>query len=294
MLRLNHKIIWLDWFFMITTYNTSDIENLSSSFYKATGVNLYIMDNNFNRLNNTAVSQSAKFCSIIGKTKIGRENCAICDEILLKEAKRTLKPVSHTCHAGLLDIAVPIILQDNHIIGYIILGQIKQSEEFVIRDSLKSYDKNTISNLQDLYTAMPLFDDEHINSIITLSTMLAKYLLMGDIIKPKRISSLEKIIYFIDDHLKENLSISDIANQTFISKSLLYNLFRTHFNCTVKEYINKKRITKAKHLLAFSDNRIESIAFEVGFTDPVYFSKLFKKETGLSPLQYRHSQETNN
>ncbi len=279
---------------MITTYNISDIENLSLSFYKATGVNLYIMDNNFNPLSNTNASYSPKFCSIIEQTKSGRENCAMCDELLLKEAKRTLKPVSHICHAGLLDIAVPIILQDNHVIGYIILGQIRKYEQFVVSESLKHYDQKTISTLENLYNIMPLFDDEHINSIITLSTMLAEYLLMGNIIKPKRISSLEKIIYFIDDHLKENLSISDIANQTFISKSLLYNLFRTHFNCTVKEYINNKRIMKAKHLLAFSDNRIESIAFEVGFTDPVYFSKLFKKETGLSPLQYKHSQETNN
>ena len=59
------------------------------------------------------------------------------------------------------------------------------------------------------------------------------------------------------------------------------------YNCTVKEYLNSKRIEKAAQMLLMTELSMDEISREVGFNSAAYFSKLFKKYKGISPLKYR-------
>ena len=115
-------------------YITKDIEALTYDFFIATGVNLQILDASFKKLNYISYTFSKKYCQIIQSTEAGHRLCFESDKKLLNRCKETKEAVSHICLAGLIDLAVPIV-NDDSIIGYILLGQIKHKNEFALKES---------------------------------------------------------------------------------------------------------------------------------------------------------------
>lgn len=273
---------------MLYDYSVEKLKTLTLDFFNATGVNLIIFDSDFKKLNFFDLAFSNSYCKYIQDTPYGHKQCCQSDLNLIKKCKLSRQPEVHICHAGLIDIAVPIIFEFS-IIGYIVLGQIKKNKNFVMPDSLKTYDADT---LEKLYAILPFFDDEKVTSIINLATMLARFILVDEIIKPKNISALHKVIDFVNSNLEKELTISYISQETFVSVSVLYDLFHKHLNCTVGEYINRKRVEKSLSLLSTTDHSIKDIAISVGYNDPTYFSKKFKQIMGIRPIEYRKTAIT--
>jgi AraC-like DNA-binding protein len=68
----------------------------------------------------------------------------------------------------------------------------------------------------------------------------------------------------------------------------LYRYFKHSFNTTPKKYINSLRIEKARFLLQNKNQTVKDAAYRAGFTDPLYFSKVFKEKFGVSPSEYHN------
>ncbi len=267
-------------------YKTNKMTDITYDFFSATGINLSILDSNFSRLQYTDKTSANQYCKYINSNSSISSKCLICDFALLKECKEKKQPVSHVCHAGLLDIAIPI-MHNQSILGYIMLGQLKVDDNFKSIKQKLSSDGLDIDKLEVLYNNLPIKNEEFIKSIINLATILAKHLLLDNIVKPKNLSTLDTIVEFINENIHSPLSVEYIAQQNFVSVSLIYKLFYKNFNTSVKDYINKRRCELALSLLMFSDKSLNDVAFEVGFSSLSYFSKVFKKLYGVSPLKYR-------
>ena len=84
-----------------------------------------------------------------------------------------------------------------------------------------------------------------------------------------------------------DLRVNDIANYVGIDRTYLYRLFYNSFQISIQDFILDLRLNKAKSLLKYSDISIGLIAFSCGFENQSYFSTIFKKHFGLTPLQYR-------
>ncbi len=98
---------------------------------------------------------------------------------------------------------------------------------------------------------------------------------------------------YINQNYSSQLTLKEIANNFHISPSYLSNIFKKAFNETPNEYIMKKRIQKSKELLAvYPPMSIKQIAIITGYTDPFYFSRIFKIESGMTPTEYRDSLKT--
>ena len=270
-------------------YITKDIEQITYDFFISTGINLSIMDASFKKLNYVSYTFSKTYCKLIQSTMTGLKLCHESDNKLLNKCRETRKATYHVCPAGLIDIAVPII-NENNFIGYIILGQIKYQDVFKIDDSILEDKCVDFDLLKNEYNNLPLFNNAKVKSIINLATILSKYLLTEKIIKQKQIPELQTAIDFIDANLEKNLTISYIEKKTCVSKSSLYSLFHKNLHCTIKEYINKKRINRACHMLLNTNFSIEYISEFVGFTSGPYFTKVFKNIMKISPMQFRKSK----
>ena len=96
-----------------------------------------------------------------------------------------------------------------------------------------------------------------------------------------------KIEKFVQEHIKEKLTVSILCEQFYLSKNSLYHLFATEFNTTVSDYILNKRIQSSIKQLKESNASITMVASECGFTDYNYFIRAFKKHVGITPLQFR-------
>lgn len=92
---------------------------------------------------------------------------------------------------------------------------------------------------------------------------------------------------FIDAHFDCNISMSDIANFVNIDERYLYNIFKQKIGMAPKQYLVSKRFRTACDLLEHTDLSIAAVGTAVGFSNALYFSSFFKKQSGISPSQYR-------
>ena len=97
----------------------------------------------------------------------------------------------------------------------------------------------------------------------------------------------KKAVLFIAQHFNEPLILEDIANHVHLHPSYFSTLFKQSTGSSFKEYLNMVRIEESKRLLANTDFSIIDIAVATGFEEQSYFSKVFKKYTGLTPTQFR-------
>jgi len=94
-------------------------------------------------------------------------------------------------------------------------------------------------------------------------------------------------IEYIKSHLKEDLSRDILARKASLSSSYFSILFKKYAGYSPTQYVTKIRIDRAKELLRSSRLPIRGIASEVGITDSFYFTRVFTKEVGMSPRDYR-------
>jgi AraC-like DNA-binding protein len=98
---------------------------------------------------------------------------------------------------------------------------------------------------------------------------------------------VDKAIMFINEHLHENVTLKDLVGASGLSSSQLHNLFHRATSFAPIEYFLQAKILAASRDLYFSELPIKDIAYSYGIEDPYYFSRLFKKITGVSPQYYR-------
>lgn len=100
-------------------------------------------------------------------------------------------------------------------------------------------------------------------------------------------STIRLILNEMRQNYTENITLTDLAKKYNISISHLSNLIKEELHLPYSDYITSKRIQKAKELLADENLSIEEIAERVGYGDYFYFTKVFKKNCGISPSKYR-------
>ncbi|GBG12387.1 DNA-binding response regulator [Paenibacillus agaridevorans] len=91
----------------------------------------------------------------------------------------------------------------------------------------------------------------------------------------------------IADHLDQDLSLSRLSEIVYLNPSYLSRLFKQHTGVGLLEYTTSMRMLKAQDLLSHSVLKIHEIAARVGFDSANYFGRFFKKETGMTPQEYR-------
>ena len=141
--------------------------------------------------------------------------------------------------------------------------------------------------MEEYYSELSFFDSDKIQSISNIAAMLVKHILLENMLKPDMGNVLKLAMDFIDNNLDADLSIKNISNSINVSKSVLYKKFHEKFNCTVSDYIKRKRIEKSVKLLEKGNLSIEEISQAVGFSSASYYSKTFKAYMGESPLKYK-------
>ena len=98
-------------------------------------------------------------------------------------------------------------------------------------------------------------------------------------------------IQFIADHAHESVGIDDVSSAVGLSRPSLTKRFRSETGKSVTEYITETKIRDAKRLLRYSDKSFGEIASTLAFSSQAYFQTVFKKETGLTPGEYRRRHD---
>lgn len=98
---------------------------------------------------------------------------------------------------------------------------------------------------------------------------------------------VERCIQYIEFYYAQPLTLDHLAQQCYVSSNYLSSLFKKEIGVTLKEYINQVRIRQSILLLNTTHLSIQEVAGRCGFPDANYFSRIFKKMNGITPLSYR-------
>ena len=103
-------------------------------------------------------------------------------------------------------------------------------------------------------------------------------------------AAVMQAVAYIKQNFHRDFSLDELSRALFISKNALCAKFRERMNCSVMEYRAFMRIARAKELLVSTRMSLGEIAEHCGYSSANYFSLIFKKEVGLSPMNYRKAK----
>ncbi len=131
-----------------------------------------------------------------------------------------------------------------------------------------------------------LMKPEKKNSFIESKTEILPRILPASV-TPMQYHKILKAIRFVNDSYRTDIRRDAVAGLAGMSSSHFSRLFRKVMGMSYQEYLNSRRITKAKKLLRTSPRSITEIAAYLGFADTTGFGRIFKKLTGHTPSAYR-------
>lgn len=112
------------------------------------------------------------------------------------------------------------------------------------------------------------------------------------IIDSKKSPLIKEICKYTMQNIENNISIANISEKLFLTKKHIGDIFKQETDMTLGEYITMIKIERAKQLVIDGNFKNYEIAQRLGYNDAEYFSKVFKKHTGFSPVEYRSMKKS--
>ncbi|WP_280769665.1 response regulator transcription factor [Salipaludibacillus daqingensis] len=102
----------------------------------------------------------------------------------------------------------------------------------------------------------------------------------------------QQVMNYVDDHLHEKITIKDAANAVHLNASYLSVHFKEQVGMTFSDYVTRKKLQYAKHLLLSTNETIAHIAEKTGYQTAKYFVKIFKSNVQMTPSEYRKNGQS--
>ncbi|HLR63585.1 MAG TPA: response regulator [Lentibacillus sp.] len=98
---------------------------------------------------------------------------------------------------------------------------------------------------------------------------------------------MRKVTTYIDEYYKQGITLEEIAEYVDLSPNYFSNVFKSVFGITFTEHIARRRLNEAKRLIVENEHSLKEISYMVGYHDPNYFSRVFKKHNQMSPKKFQ-------
>ena len=121
-------------------------------------------------------------------------------------------------------------------------------------------------------------------TIIAVSSERREVGKLGETDAQRRLKQME---IYISCNYKRDVSIDDLARHVGMNRSALCTFFKHHTGKTIITYLNEHRLSVARHLLRFTSLTVQQVCYDSGFNDVPHFCRYFKREVGMTPLEYR-------
>ncbi|MBF9017327.1 MULTISPECIES: PocR ligand-binding domain-containing protein [unclassified Oceanispirochaeta] len=281
--------------------NVDIFQKIQDDIAKATDMAVITIDYKGHPI--TRHSNCSEFCSSIRQNHELNESCEKCDSRGGLEATRINKPYIYLCHYGIVDFAVPIVV-DGQYLGALMAGQIRleneennQRLEHIVskRDQL---DHNDSQALRDSYEKLLVMPIDKIEAIAQMMHHLTNYI-VGEAVLKTSLYEVKQLL--VENQLNEHKPLSDLHHNIhlYYPRDGQDNMIETHNEIVVKneKIMHEKEVLKAQKfsLLTPALNYIsenyekkiyqEDMASKCNISSS-YFSKLFKRETGFNFSNY--------
>lgn len=229
------------------------------------------------------------FCEFIKTNADAQKKCVRCQQKTLSAYNGDF--LFGMCHAGVEEYvfyASPKCFIS--ISGYAINSE-KAAERIKSIANEFSFDKKELFYIYEKALKKEKENEDNLRIIVKplCHMLLLLELTLGDIKETESKSkTFDSVLSFIQKNIMQDITIKDIADACALSQSTVSHIFKENMGVPLKKYLMEERLKRAEKLILTSDLSVSSIAALCGFSDTSYFSTVFKKKTGKSPLEYRN------
>jgi AraC-like DNA-binding protein len=220
---------------------------------------------------------NSQYCQLIQNKLYGIQSCLTTDQQKRNEAGSKGKTIRFFCHAGLREALAPIY-SDGDLLGYMGFGQFRQYPDIpkkVLNDWVQKYKDPT--ELIKAYEKLPHYSKEKEEDILELFSIMVHHI----------VSQLHKIISYIHSHIDSIISLSEVSSFVGRSQSTISHLFKKKLNLSFKQTVMNIKFDKAEEYFQTSPHlKVGEVAEKIGYDDPLYFSRIYKKYRKISPSQF--------
>jgi AraC-like DNA-binding protein/ligand-binding sensor protein len=239
-------------------------------------------------------------CALIQATPEGFRRCRACDRRHHARAAASGKALLYRCHAGFYDLAIPILVQGEHV-ATIASGQVlseKPSAAAFAREARRLRGLGIPERkLRAAYAKAPWMPRSRLKDVMHLLELFARQmcehaLQVHELQAIREPPPIRRARELVEKRFRDpNLTLADAAKAAFVSVAYFSRLFHGKTGITFTHYVQARRIAEAKGMLADPDKRITEICFACGFNSLAHFNRIFHQAEGCSPSQFRAKEK---
>lgn len=268
---------------------TQKLRELLIDFYILTKIKIVIFDNEFIEIM-AYPEKPCDFCTLIKNDLKAKLECDISDQEACKICLSTGRLYMYKCHVGLIEVVAPLKVNDI-ILGYIMFGQIIDNKDrgkakTEVLEKCRKYNIDS-EKLSIAFDKLIYKNTDQIKATSKIMESCACYLWITNLVTIDEGNLIYKLSNYIANNIREDLSVEALCSLFSISRSKLYELSNKYFGMSIAKYIRKKRVDYAARLLSENKCLVSEAADKAGFDDYNYFSKVFKREIGVAPREYK-------
>lgn len=272
--------------------NVGVMQQILDCFVELAGIRVAFFDN-FEELVNGKHKPACEFCAAVKQVPALAEGCARSDRDAYEVANKRKGIYVYRCHMGLWEAVVPVTVHGVPA-GYLMFGQVKNSES--PQDQWSVIEKmcvglglppETIQVLKTAYGEVHELSYEKILAVAKMLDIIARHIIDTNVIHVYDLQAIEKARKSIEQGLGKPISTKAVAEAAGLSPSYMGYLFKRETGETIGNHVAALRLKEAKRLLEETGIPIKEIACRCGYAEQNYFSRVFKKWTGVSPAKYR-------
>lgn len=266
---------------MSVLFDTEKLKELLKAFYTLTGVRIVVYDAEYRQI----ASYPGSDCSFCCRVRDMAE-CEASNRAAFTYCAEHPDLYTYRCRSGLIESMIRL-QTENRIVGYIMFGQVSDipDADARVRSLQKKFSE---CDLEEEIRALPYKSREEIDSASVILLALARYTVSESIVRIGKERFLQKLDELIDANMENpELDVGWIARKFNVCKTTLYDTAKQYLSTGIARYITLRRIRRAKQLLKDPELPVSKICYYVGFTDYNYFSRVFKKEEGMTCTEYR-------
>jgi len=267
-----------------------EVQRLIDSFAYCFKVKITIFSARMEEMIVGLQNPGSTYCQLIQKKLRLRYRCCRQDKLMCERCEKQDKTIVYHCYAGLSEIVVPIKIEEK-LVGYGLLGQFRTASGLP-EEIVKTWEKEgfLFENLKQVYETQPFFDKLALDNMLRLFSMMIAFIVTREYVRIRRPGVTEKVIHWLDEHITEPIRLGDVAAAINCSRSTISHTIKHQLGMSFKKICILKKVQRFESIIAANpEMSIQEAAELVGYPDPFYFSRIYKKVRLAAPSSYANS-----
>jgi AraC-like DNA-binding protein/ligand-binding sensor protein len=268
-----------------------DVQKIFDHFSACFNIRILFCSPDGEMLNVGLNRPDSQYCRLLQNKLFGKSACLEMDQVKRDEAASLHSMVCYRCHAGLMEVIMPIY-SDGKLLGFVAIGQFRSSDDIPPDIARKWAAEHDTGELLQAYAAVPCIPQEQTDHILGLFCVLVDYIISQRMVGLSGSQLLQEIVNYMRSHIQEDISLAEVADAVGRSTSTVSHLFTQNFDTSFKQTLTQMRLERAEYLMSTDPNiRLKDIAAKVGYSDALYFSRIYCKYRGFPPSRFVKNAE---